>query len=131
MRKTPLRFHARCALKARRPEKRMTDTEWARARSVGYERVFEAMRSERVDRETGRHGRWMIVYASCDGLETDDPAVFEAHMASVHNRKPSGPAQVKLGRGLWRTPTLKPFDPAEWADRDDVTLTLLDEQVPA
>jgi hypothetical protein len=84
----------------------MTPELWETAHAAEYRREFKEMGSERVDRGTGRHGRWEIVFAACEGFDTTDREAYLEHMATLHNRKPGGPLQIKLGRGHWRAPKL-------------------------
>lgn len=109
----PGRFHARCNLTERRWERRLTAGEAAEAKANGYPRFFNQIDSERVDRETGKHGRWEIGFPACGGFETDDRAAYDRHMLEVHNR-PLGWAKgyaedfVRSVRAGWRSPVLVP-----------------------
>lgn len=98
-------FKGRCNLRRRVRWDRMTEELWVIANERGYERVFHEVESERRDKETGKHGRWMVVFAACGGLETDDAAAFEAHITELHDggRKLSSPVMITPGR-MWKGP---------------------------
>lgn len=104
--RAPGEFRARCNLRREVPWDQMTGQLWTLANERDYTREFRDVASLRVDRETGRHGRWVVVFAACEGFETTDAAAFERHMAEAHGRKPSGPRQLRLGAGHWRGPRL-------------------------
>lgn len=105
MKHKPLRFHARCSLRRFVRWDRMTDELWVLANERGYERKFREVSSERVDKETRKHGRWEVVFAACDGFETEDPAAFEQHMADLHDggRRLTSPVMITPGR-MWKGP---------------------------
>lgn len=115
-------FHAVCRLTRAVPERKMTPDLWGLANAAGFRREFKEMSSERVDQEKRRHGRWEIVFAACDGFETSDREAYLKHMAVLHNRKPGGPRQIKLGQGHWHAPALTE-DGLPFKDRDGVTET--------
>lgn len=105
--KKPGEFRARCNLKREIAWDVMTEESWALANARGYKRVFRELPSLKVDPETRKHGRWVVVFGGCEGFETADAAAFERHMADAHGRKPGGPRQLKRGNGMWKGPRLK------------------------
>lgn len=118
----PGEFNARCRLKRRVPEERMTPELWDRAVALDYTREFLEMASGRVDKEKHRRGRWEIVFQSCDGFETTDRVAFDEHMANLHGRKLSGP---KRRPSMWKPPRLT-VDGRPWEDTDGRTQTCPD-----
>ena len=104
-------FHARCAMRRRVWEKRMTPAEIADAKAKGYVRIFNPVDSERRDPEKGKRGRWEWALPACDSFETTDRADFERHMSEQHGRGPSYvrsasetfAASINAG---WRAPRL-------------------------
>lgn len=153
MKHEPLRFHAVCRLRTRwepAPPELLDPWRAHLATSVPYNQgaaAVDAHRAEKVRLETAlepwfeydkkrrEHGRWV----AC-AFETDDAAEFEAHMLEVHGAKAGQmrserdpkkwtsalPSDLKVR--MWRMPSPKPLVPEEWADREDVTLELLDDQ---
>lgn len=109
--KKPGEFRARCTMRRRVWERRMTAEEIADAKAKGYTRVFNRLESERRDPEKGQHGRWEWALPACEGFETTDKAAFEQHMRDEHGR---GPAYVRsetesFGNSIragWRAPRL-------------------------
>lgn len=110
---------ARCSLQRWVPEKKLTPTEVREAKEAGLARRFVQLDSERLDRGQGRHGRWEVAYAACEGFETTDGAAFEAHMLEHHSRKLGtylagyNEAFSRSIRAGWRGPRL-------YADGQDV-----------
>lgn len=109
MKHKPLKFHARCNLRRFVRWDRMTEELWTLANERGYTREFREVASERVDKETRKHGRWGVVFAVCGGFETEDPAAFEQHMIELHGggHKLSSPVMVTPGR-MWKGPKAPP-----------------------
>lgn len=106
----PGEFRARCNLNSEISWDKMTEESWAIANERGYKREFREVPSLKVDPETRKHGRWVVVFGGCEGFETTDRAAFEQHMADAHGHKPNGPRQLKLGQGMWRTPPARALD---------------------
>lgn len=113
---TQKRFHAVCKLQRRKPEKTLTPEERREATENEYLRVF--------NREADRgRGRVEVCFPACQGFETEDRGLFEAHMADAHNitkgsyapKKGGGTKADVVPAKMWNGPRLtaegKDFEP--------------------
>lgn len=101
-------FRAVCRLKRRVRWDRMTEELWVIANERGYVREFVEVESERKDKETGKHGRWLVAFAACEGFETTDRVAFERHIAEVHD---GGPMRWDSGGLVPTYSTTKTYSP--------------------
>ena len=102
--KAPGQFKARCALTKPHPLKDLPEylrREYAvRGWKTGYRGIYSRKLRREVDVEC-------YLEPLCDGFETTDRAVFEAHMKTVHGRKAvTVNPLARLARSGYRGPRL-------------------------
>jgi hypothetical protein len=107
----PGQFRAVCRLRKPHRIDKMPDYLRRECEKRGWKKGFRTFYDGRFGKGIQRE---CFLEPLCAGFDTTDPKAFAVHMAEAHGKKPSGPRQLKQGRGMWNGPRLtvegKPFD---------------------